>query len=314
MVFYVTVRCVNRSFRPVPNKQVREAIAFCLAVTLEKYRNLGRIQLHEFEFLSNHYHLLGTTLTRHLPDFIRELNGMLSSQLNALRGISGKNIEPNYGLVELVGHERIVEQAVYTQANPVAAFLVAKAQHWRSVSSRSMEYGVPVRVEKPKTGIWAGKVAHAQRASSKRSKRAAYASRSRLPEAAHMVIDRPAILPHLSDQELRALIRSKLEKREEEVATERQRRGIRVLGWRKAQEVNFLALPAREEMFARNPTFAASTTSERVWLAKVKKTFLELYAEAREAFERGVRGVTFPEGTYFLRRRFNVRCCPFAVP
>ena len=36
MVFYVTVRAVNRSFRFVPKRQVREAIDYALSVVLER--------------------------------------------------------------------------------------------------------------------------------------------------------------------------------------------------------------------------------------------------------------------------------------
>jgi hypothetical protein len=54
MVFYVTVRAVNRSFRFVPKRQVRRAIDYALSVVLERYRSEGKLSLHEFEFMSNH--------------------------------------------------------------------------------------------------------------------------------------------------------------------------------------------------------------------------------------------------------------------
>jgi len=314
MIFFATSRCVNRSFRLAPKGHVREAIRYCLARTLKKYRDKGKIELYEFEFMSNHYHLLGRDITGCASDFVRDFNSLLSKQLNAIRGLSGKNFEEEPGLVQLVSDERIVEQVVYTQANPVAAFLVAKARQWRGVSSRDMDYGVPVKVEKPKIGLWAGKVNHARRRASKRSGRAAYAGRSKLPEVVELVLDRPPIMPDLSDEQLRALIRSKLEQREEEVAQERQRRRIKVVGWRRVQSTYYLALPRREEMFARKPTFAASTVAERVHLAKRRRAFLKAYAIARDAFAAGQRDVVFPEGTYLMRVRFNVRCGPYAVP
>ncbi len=307
MRFYVTVRTVNRSFRMVPKRKVRDAIRYCLARTLEKFRTEQQLVLHEFAFMSNHYHLLGTLLEACLPDFVRELNSLLSRELNALRGINGKNFEPGYNLVEIVDGERLVEHAVYTGANPVAAFLVAKARHWRGVSSVGMRYGVPVVVEKPKLGLWAGKVAHAERGTSQRSGRASYAGRSKLPATAELVIDRPNVMLHLSDDELRDLIEQRLAAREAQLAEERRRRGIRVLGRKQAESVHYLALPKTEEMFARTPSVSASTAAERCELLRARAAFLRAYARARDAFQSGVRDAVFPYGTWLMR------CCRFGV-
>jgi putative transposase len=314
MIFYVTVRAVNRSFRFVPKRQVREAIDYALSVVLQRYREAGMLSLHEFEFMSNHYHLLGTDKVGCLPDFIRDLNSLLSRELNAIRGISGTNFE-EYNLVHIVGAERIVEHAVYTLANPVRAFLVEKARHWKGTSSLALEYGVPVVVEKPRIGLWAGKLAHAERHASRRSKRAKYAGRSKLPAAAALVIDRPLIMLHLSDSELRAEIREQLARREREIANERKRRGIRVLGWAKVVARHFLSLPGRtEELFSRTPGFSASSSAERVAMAALQRTFRELYRLALELFVADKRrDIAFPEGTWLMRRRYGVRCVPITA-
>jgi REP element-mobilizing transposase RayT len=173
--FYVTVRAVNRSFRFVPKKEIRKAIRYALSVTLQEYRSNGKLVLCEWVFLSNHYHFLGIDHEGCLPDFIRDLNSLISRQLNALRGISGANIEKGYNLVEVHSAERFVEHAVYTLANPVRAFLVATTKDWKDMSSFGMQYGRPVTVERPTSGLWAGKVAHRSRRASNRSGRAKYA-------------------------------------------------------------------------------------------------------------------------------------------
>ena len=305
-VQYVTVRCVNRSFRFVPKGQVRRAIHYCLACTLQTYRDKGLIRVHEFIFMSNHYHLLLTDLGACVSDFIRDLNSLLSRQLNALRGINGANVEEP-GIVTVVSDERIVDHAVYTLANPVRAFLVAKARHWKSVSSLRLEYGQGVAVEKPRLGLWKRQIDHANRPASKRSKRAEYAGRSILPDVAQIVLDRPPVLPHLSDDELRAMIRDQLAAREGEIAAERKRLGIAVLGWANVVAQFFLAIPGRtEEMFHRNPHFSASHVWERVAMAAIVKKFRDAYAACRERFLAGDREVAFPEGTYFMRRRWRV--------
>jgi REP element-mobilizing transposase RayT len=311
MVFYVTVRGVNRSFRFVPKRQVRRAIDYALSVVLERYRDEGKLCLHEFEFMSNHYHLLGTDKVGCLSDFIRDLNSLLSRELNAIRGILGTNVEKNPNLVQVVGAERIVEHAVYTLANPVRAFLVEKARHWKGTSSLRMEYGVPVVVEKPRIGLWAGKLAHAQRPASRRSKRAEHAGRSKLPAKATLVIDRPPIMLHLSDAELRAEVRERLARAEREIADERRRRGIRVLGWTRVVACHYLSLPGKtEELFTRTPGFSASSSWEREALAALQRKFRELYRIAIDLFRAGQRDAPFPEGTWLMRRRYGVRCVP----
>ena len=60
--------------------------------------------------------------------------------------------------------------------------------------------------------------------------RAAYAGRTKMPETAELVIDRPPIMPELSDEELRALVLEQLAEREQKIARERLERGIQVLG------------------------------------------------------------------------------------
>ncbi len=123
----------------MPKRAVRDALEYCLAVVLEEFRNAGKIELYEFEFMSNHYHLLGRDLIGCLPDFMERLNSLIAREIDSIHGINGTCIEKGYGLVKLVGAQRIVKQAVYTLANPVSAFLVAMPRHWRSVSSRELE-------------------------------------------------------------------------------------------------------------------------------------------------------------------------------
>ena len=238
----------------------------------------------------------------------------LSRELNAVRGISGTNFEADPGIVTVVSDERIMDHAVYTLANPVRAFLVAKAKHWKSVSSVHLEYGEKVAVNKPRIGLWSPKVAHADRPASKRSKRAAYAGRSKLPDIAYIVLDRPPIMLDLTDEQLRAEIRERLALREREIAAERKRLGIRVLGWAKAVAQFFLALPGKtEEMFKRKPHFSASHVWERVAMAAMVKKFREVYASCRARFLAGERDVAFPEGTYFMRRHWKVPIEPLVT-
>jgi putative transposase len=129
-----------------------------------------------------------------------------------------------------------------------------------------------------------------------------------------LVIDRPAIMLHLSDVELRAEIRERLARREREIADERRKRGIRVLGWARVVSRHFLSIPGRtEELFSRAPSFSASSASERAALSALVRTFRKLYRIASNLFRSGQRDAPFPEGTWLMRQRFGVRCVPIAA-
>jgi len=247
MFFYVTVRAMHRRYRFVPKRRIRAAIQFCLTAVLEKYRDEGKIELYEFVFMSNHYHLLGRDLVGCLPKFVQEFNALLSAELNALRGTSDSNFSRKpYGLVQVHGDARLIEHAVYTLANPIAAYLVARARHWPGVSSLKLEYGQSVVVDKPRGGLWSGRAGHACRRASQRSKRAAYANRSVLPDQAELTLDRPPVMLHLTDSELRQHIRDRLAEREREL--ERTRRNIRVVGRRRVLSMHYdgLDLPSAD--------------------------------------------------------------------
>ena len=215
--------------------------------------------------------------------------------------------------MQIEGHQRVLEHAVYTLANPVRAFLVATSRHWLGVSSVKMKYGVPVVVRRPQFGLWSGKAAHAKRRASRRSGRAAYAGRTKMPETAELVIDRPPIMPELSDEELRALVLEQLAEREQKIARERLERGIQVVGRSRCLAVHFLAIPKPEELFSRQPSFSASSNRERKRLAELRRRFLVAYYAARDRFLAGERDVVWPEGTWLMRVRFGLPCEAFGV-
>jgi REP element-mobilizing transposase RayT len=308
---FITVRAIGRSFRFVPTRQVVALIWYCLAVMLAKFT--GKIAIHEFFFMSNHFHMMLTDISGELPKIIQDFNSILSRSLNALRGRRGKNIEEHYNIVQVHSPEKFIEHCVYTLGNAVEADLVARARHWKGVSSLDLEYGVPIEIPRPKLGLWAEKLLMRGRRSAWRSKRARYAGRWSLPEKVTLTLTRPDIEPHLSDKALRQEIRDRLDKAELTFMKERKAQGRRVLGWRKVVAQHFLTEPSSgEDMFGRVPTFSADNKWARIEAAQRHKEFIRLYRKAREVFRKGVRDAVFPEGTWLLRQRYNVPCCPLA--
>jgi len=309
MTFFVSVRAVNRSYRFVPTKQVRESLDYALKATAQKFE--GRIALYEYQFLSNHYHLLGADLEGCLPDFMRELNALFSRQLNSLRGIRGSNIEKDYNLVivDMVTGERAFEHAVYILANAVRANLVERTSQWLAPSSYALEYGEVVTAQQPKCGLWSDKVAHAERKASRRSKRARYVGKSKLPEVAQFKLVRPPIRPELSDAELRAAIRAEVTKIENELIAQRRRTGRRVMGWKRVVAMHYLDIPnEKEEYFGVRPTFSGDDEVARQKARARRKRFLADYYAARDRFFAGIRDVVFPFGTWLMKRIFKVNC------
>jgi putative transposase len=305
---FVTVRAVNRSARFTPTRDACEAIEFCLAVTLARFR--GRISLHEFLWMSNHFHLALTDVAGCLPAFMETLNSLLSRSLNALRGTTGTNIEKGYNLVIVHGNDRLLEHCVYTLANPCAAHLVARSLHWKGVSSLQLEYGEPRRVLRPRRGLWSEEPRR-PRPGATAPKRPHRRRRSSLPEAVELVLERPAARLDLGDSELRSLIRSTLDRRESELALERRRNGRTALGWTAVVRASTWAVPRRpKRMFDRIPSASAEDGASRARAARIRRGFLARYRSAIERFSAGERDVSFPQGTWLMKQRFGVACSP----
>ena len=306
---FVTARAVNRCHRFAPNRRALELIWYCFALTLSKYR--GRVEAHEFLWMSNHYHLVLTDTGGCLPRFMEELNSLLARAINSLYGIRGTTIEKGYNLVMVATGDKLIEHSVYTLANPCNAHLVEHSHHWLGVSSRQLEYGRSIAIKRPNHGLWRSINEPARRQASQESRRAIFRGRSKLPEEVKLVLTRPRIKQELSDRELRCHIRELLQKRERVLVKQRRAQGQRVLGWALATKVSFRTMPEQsEDLFGMVPTFSAHTNEARISAWKRRCAFLEQYYVALRAFLAGDRTALFPAGTWLMRVRFGARCGP----
>jgi len=263
------------------------------------------MEFYEFEFLSNHYHLLVHDRFGKISDFLKEFNSTLARELNAIRGTGGAVFAREPGIQTVLGDEKVLEHAVYTLANAVAAGIVSKTRHWKGFNSLRMEYGKEYVVKKPPFGIWSKKHRHKSRRGSRRSGRAQFAGRSKMPETAVLMLDRPRLMPELSDAELRAKIRADLAVREAEVRL--QRAGKPVLGMKAAEKIHWSTVPGKEEeMFTRRPTFSTQTAEQRRLMKRLRRQFIREYREALARYNAGRRNTVFPAGTVRMRLRHNV--------
>ena len=168
-----------------------------------------------------------------------------------------------------------------------------------------MEYGQEHVIAKPHIGLWSKKKQHKHRKRSQRSGRAAFASRSKMPETAVLMLDRPQVRLELSDSELRAKIREDLATREAEIGVERA--GKPVLGMKAALKIHWSTVPRKgEELFGRQPTFSTQTQEQRLRMKLLRIQFLKDYRSALARWNAGERDVVFPAGTVRMRLRHKV--------
>jgi putative transposase len=301
----ITCRAVSRSFRFVPTPKVTETLRFCFAYVLSKFD----ISVHEFVWMSNHFHIVLTTPDACLPAFMQELNSLCSRALNALRGWTGSNIEKGYNITVDTDEEAILHHCAYTLANPCAADLVMRAEQWKGVTSIHLEYGQEIEVERPKYGLWAPSLPGTKKARLRKQSRAR-ARRTVTPQRVTISLSRPPVARgRMSDAEVRAEVRRRLVELESQAEAARAEAGKRVLGMRRVREQSWFGIPREpDDMFESEPTVAGSDKGARALATRSLLAFRKAYAAARDAWIGGQRDALFPFGTWLMRRRFAVRC------
>src|SRR5512146_1706518 len=79
---YLLTRCCSeRRFLLKPSGLINAIVLYALA----HYASRHGILVHGFCVLSNHYHLVATDVRGVLPDFLRDLNGVLARAVNQAR-------------------------------------------------------------------------------------------------------------------------------------------------------------------------------------------------------------------------------------
>ena len=291
---------MGRAFRFLPVERVVQTLFFVFAYAV---MNSG-VEIHEFCWMSNHFHLLLTTRDTRLPRFMQLLDSLSSRALNALRAWSGANFEKNYNIVVDTDIEAILNHSAYILANPSAAHLVARATQWKGLTSVKMNYGEEVTVERPKFGLWGNKPQPVMRSSGRRAR----AKRTRTPTSVKFKLVRPPVMEGATDAEVREEVRRRVGIAEAKAEAERVATGRRVLGMKRVSQQHWNDLPQkRDDLFGPVPKAAGNRWAVAEALRR-SRTFLEQYREALSAWCAGERDVEFPYGTYLMRVRYAVRC------
>ncbi len=126
--YLVTRRCIGRRFLLQPDKEMMNALLYCLAVAAKRYN----VSVHAICVMSNHYHLICTDNEGNLPLFTQYFHRLVSVCVQKLRGWDEVVWEPGKrtSMVELLDEPAMIEKTLYTLCNPIKAGICRKEHQW----------------------------------------------------------------------------------------------------------------------------------------------------------------------------------------
>ena len=238
--------------------------------------------------LSNHFHLVLTDPHARLPEFHRDLDGLVARAANCSLGRwEGFWERDSYSAVRLESAEAVLEKMVYVLANPVAAGLVRRGSEWPGLwSDPSLLRGEPVAVERPK-GFF----------------------RADGPLPGHRHARAPPPPGFETDESFLETLLDRLRRAEDRAAAELGREVARFSASRASSPRS--RTPARapgEPRRALSPRVACRNKWKRIEALLRLADFRRAYRDALAAWRAGVRDVVFPAGTWLMRVQHQVRC------
>jgi putative transposase len=284
--YLITRRCCQRTFRLRPSPDTTHALAYCLALALEK----TGVVLHAACFMSNHHHLVVTDPRGELPNFLRELHRFTAKALNAIQG-QRENLwsaEP-CSAVRLADDFDVVDKIAYVAANPVAAGLVAQPEEWPGLS---IWRPGTVRVARPR----------------------GYFLRGTCPDALTLRVAAPApdatlgveILP---ERDWRKRIREAIASKVASAHWNMRAAGRHFLGRAGVLTRSFVhRARSFEPQRMITPTVAARDHDARRALLGLQKAFRIAYRHALVLWTAGDRSAVFPMGTWWMRVHHGAAC------
>ncbi len=278
-------RCSEQRFFLRPSSITDQLFLYCLA----RAARITGVQLHEFQVLSNHYHVVLTDVRGNRPEFFRELNQFVARGVNASLGRWESFFAPgSYNAVVLLDGDAIERECLYTLCNVVEAGLVKLPEYWDGVCSWRLDYGESKRIRRP-LGFFRESNA------------------SMLEEEVLTLVRPKGLYPELADAEARAKLRRRARERSHDHTAKLRAQGRAFMGMKRVrkQPVTRSAVSPSKRRGIR-PTVASRDRSTRVAALQRYARFLEAYRAARLRFEAGARDVLFPVGTYLLARRYGV--------
>ncbi len=279
-----TRKCSERRFFLRPGSITDQLFMYCLA----RAARISGVQLHEFQVLSNHYHVVFTDVRGDRGKFFHELNQFVARGVNASIGRWESLFAPgSYNAVTLVDSDAIERECLYTLCNVVKHGLVKLPEYWDGVCSWAMEYGESKTIARPK-GFFSE------------------TSGKTLPEETLTLVRPEALYPTLSDTDARAQLRDKAREKSHAIGEKLKKAGGSFMGMKRVRKQPPDSSPhTRAPRRGIRPTVAGNKWA-RIEALQRNEAFLEAHRAARIRFEKGEHDVVFPLGTYLMVQRYGV--------
>ena len=279
--YKITRRCLERRLFLVPDDaqdRLNNFIGYTLGVFLPRFG----LKLHAACVLSNHHHTDVTDTEGRLPAFKEVFHGLLARAVNCLRGRFETFWSPDAACdTQSPDGDEGLGDLVYTLTNPVKDGLVKWGSRWPGFTTYGMKFGETRRFYKP---TWFFDEANDD-----------------LPAFVDLRLERPKILPELSDDEFHSRLMEKVRKRERELQDEMRAQHRRFMGETKLRRQHWNRTPrSREDRFTTTPRVASSNKWLRLAQLQRNRTWERAYAKARDSLAAGNK-VEFPAGTYWMR-------------
>jgi putative transposase len=292
--YLLTRRCTQRMFLLSPNKAVRRAFKYCLAIASRKFK----MSIHVFNVLSNHYHIVLTETSRtvQLPKFMAWLNLHLAKILNKYHGRS-ENFwsSERFSAVRLVGREAILDKIVYVLTNAVKHRLVERPEQWPGLHCKATLIGEEKFFAK-KPNLF-------------------FRRKSELPSRALLQLSIPPEFIELGLRRYQSHVIDHVNQRLDDLKDERRQNGQELFGVQRIRAQSPFDTPKQDDSGpSRHPELACKDKSFRQKLLKEIKVFRDSYKDALNLWKNGARDVLFPMGTYLMRVFHRVRCVNSTAP
>ena len=223
----VTRRTAQRMFLLRPEKTVNAIFEYCLAEAAARH---GIVPI-AWTVMSNHYHAIVHDPKGTLPAFLEQLHKMVAKCLNAHHG-RWENFwsTEETCCTRLVTRDDILDKVVYVLTNPVTARLVDSAAQWPGATSWSIMGRKPVTRRRPHVFF--------------------KKEGSKMPEEVALRAAVPPMLKGAAASRWVSRVRDAVAARESELADERRKKNLSLVG--------------RKNVLATNPLSAPKTSTRRV--------------------------------------------------
>ena len=287
-MYMITRRCSERRFFLRPTPLSNNAFIYCLAVAAQRYG----VKVIFTATMSNHHHTGVVDVDGNLPDFLAYFHKLIAKHQNALHGRwESMWASTQTSAVELVGPDDVFAKMVYALVNPVADHIVEKVHHWPGVNSLAATIAhKPLTATRPRTF---------------------FRPDGNMPEQVSLTLHLPDLMVGPSRPAFIAQLLQSIAAAEKAAAIERAQSGRSIVGRRVVLRQHWNDSPQTKEPRRQiAPRVACRDVWRRIEALARNNAWLYAYRSARDRFLAGEK-VSFPAGTYWLRRFACATCDPF---